>query len=61
MACRCGRTGRGGRVGVATSLFSPEDAHVAGGVVKVIRSVGQEVPAWLAELGQQVRHARLTG
>ena len=44
---RIGRTGRGGRKGVAVTLFSPEEQERAPGVERVLMGSGQEVPAWL--------------
>lgn len=46
---RIGRTGRVGNRGKATSFFDPSsDAAMAGGLAKILRQAGQEVPDWLA-------------
>lgn len=45
---RIGRTGRVGNRGKATSFFDPGiDRQVAGGLTKVLRQAGQEVPRFL--------------
>ena len=47
---RIGRTGRGGRRGVAVTLFSPEEQVRAPGVQRVLTGSGQGVPDWLSEM-----------
>lgn len=45
---RIGRTGRVGNRGKATSFFDPtSDGSMAGGLTKILKQAGQEVPDWL--------------
>jgi ATP-dependent RNA helicase DDX5/DBP2 len=47
---RIGRTGRAGSTGSACTLLTPEDARVAGELIRVLRSSDQPVPVELEKL-----------
>jgi superfamily II DNA/RNA helicase len=51
-ARRLGRLGRGGQPGVATTLFGPGDAPLAGALVAALRGSRQPVPEWLEDLAR---------
>eukprot|EP01026_Neomeris_dumetosa_P014913 TRINITY_DN15549_c0_g1_i1.p1 TRINITY_DN15549_c0_g1~~TRINITY_DN15549_c0_g1_i1.p1 ORF type:complete len:490 (+),score=87.24 TRINITY_DN15549_c0_g1_i1:158-1471(+) len=44
---RIGRTGRAGKKGLATALFSEKDSGLARALVETLTETGQEVPTWL--------------
>ena len=52
---RIGRTGRGGRSGIAHTLFTDVEKPLAAGLANVLRSAGEEVPAALAAFGGTVK------
>lgn len=56
---RIGRTGRNGRKGCAITLFTEEDRSLVGAVAKVAHASGAEVPAWLLNVGSNVRKDEL--
>lgn len=47
---RIGRTGRSDKKGVAYTLFTPEDARLAGNLIKVMQEAGQDVDSDLQTL-----------
>jgi ATP-dependent RNA helicase DBP3 len=52
---RIGRTGRGGKTGIAHTLFTPLDKAHAGELVNVLREAGAEVPSELLKFGTHVK------
>ncbi|KAI9102622.1 ATP-dependent RNA helicase Sum3 [Phlyctochytrium arcticum] len=47
---RIGRTARVGNQGLATSFFTEENSEFAAPLIKILKSVGQEVPEFLVEM-----------
>jgi ATP-dependent RNA helicase DBP3 len=52
---RIGRTGRGGRSGIAHTLFTDAEKTLAGELANVLRGAGEEVPPALAAFGGTVK------
>ncbi|RMZ75014.1 hypothetical protein DV737_g5522, partial [Chaetothyriales sp. CBS 132003] len=52
---RIGRTGRAGKHGLAITLFTEHDKALAGGLVNVLKSANQDVPADLLKFGTTVK------
>ncbi|KAI8056232.1 P-loop containing nucleoside triphosphate hydrolase protein [Syncephalis plumigaleata] len=52
---RIGRTGRGGRKGIAHTLFTSTEKHLAGALQNVLRQANQEVPEALRKFGDTVK------
>lgn len=53
---RIGRTGRNGRHGCAITLFTEEDEKLVGGVVKVAKASGADIPDWLMKIAGRIRN-----
>ncbi|EOD04565.1 hypothetical protein EMIHUDRAFT_230649 [Emiliania huxleyi CCMP1516] len=53
---RIGRTGRMGKQGVATSLFSPLNRPVARDLVTLLQEANQACPDWLVAIAEQSGH-----
>ncbi|KAI8872982.1 DEAD-domain-containing protein [Ramicandelaber brevisporus] len=47
---RCGRTGRAGNVGLATSFFNQGNRNIMKGLVELLTEAHQEVPEWLQNM-----------
>ncbi|ODQ50142.1 RNA helicase [Saitoella complicata NRRL Y-17804] len=52
---RIGRTGRGGRSGIAITMFTKEDKQHSGSLINVLKAAGQEVPEELMAFGTTVK------
>ncbi|RKP25219.1 P-loop containing nucleoside triphosphate hydrolase protein [Syncephalis pseudoplumigaleata] len=52
---RIGRTGRGGRKGIAHTLFTATEKHLAGALQNVLRQANQEIPEALRKFGGTVK------
>lgn len=51
---RIGRTGRAGKTGIATSLFTEKNKGVADDLIDLLKENNQEVPAFLESLAREV-------
>lgn len=52
---RIGRTGRAGQSGVAHTLFTEQEKHLAGALMNVLRDAGQHVPEELMKFGSHTK------
>jgi ATP-dependent RNA helicase DDX3X len=52
---RIGRTGRAGKKGLATAMFSDQNVTVAKDLADLMSEAGQEVPSWLLGFASQSR------
>ncbi|KAL9095419.1 MAG: hypothetical protein Q9165_002290 [Trypethelium subeluteriae] len=52
---RIGRTGRAGKTGLAITLFSQKDKHLAGELIGVLEKADQKVPEDLLKFGRTVK------
>ena len=52
---RIGRTGRAGQTGIAYTLFTEHEKHLAGALVNVLRDAGQPVPEELLKFGTHTK------
>ncbi|KAF2236305.1 dead box ATP-dependent rna helicase [Viridothelium virens] len=52
---RIGRTGRAGKTGLAITLFSQKDKHLAGELIGVLEKADQKVPNELLKFGRTVK------
>ncbi|KAI9688804.1 MAG: RNA-dependent ATPase [Bathelium mastoideum] len=52
---RIGRTGRAGKSGLAITLFSMHDKHLAGELINVLKKANQKVPPELLKFGTTVK------
>lgn len=52
---RIGRTGRAGQSGIAHTLFTEQEKHLAGALMNVLRDAGQEVPEELMKFGSHTK------
>ncbi|TID14154.1 hypothetical protein CANINC_004800 [Pichia inconspicua] len=52
---RIGRTGRAGKSGIAHTLFTEHEKHLAGSLGNVLRGAGQEVPEELMKFGSHTK------
>ncbi|GMG19746.1 unnamed protein product [Ambrosiozyma monospora] len=52
---RIGRTGRAGQTGVAHTLFTEQEKHLAGALMNVLRGGDQDVPEDLLKFGSTVK------
>ncbi|AAS53292.1 AFL080Wp [Eremothecium gossypii ATCC 10895] len=52
---RIGRTGRAGATGVAHTLFTEQEKHLAGALVNVLNGAGQPVPEELMKFGTHTK------
>ena len=48
-----GRTGRAGKKGFATALFSDKDSGLAKSLLEILKETQQEVPGWLQEYARR--------
>lgn len=53
---RIGRTGRAGKMGVAISLFTPENAHLSQRMIALLEEAKQQVPEQLTKLYQLLKN-----
>lgn len=52
---RCGRTGRGGKTGIAHTFFTPLDKSHSGELINVLKRAGTEVSEELMAFGTTVK------
>lgn len=52
---RIGRTGRAGKTGIAHTLFTKEEKHLAGALMNVLRGANQPVPDDLLQFGSYTK------
>lgn len=55
---RIGRTGRGGKTGVAITFFTEENRAVIRSIAHMIASMGQDVPDWILSMKKCVPNKR---
>jgi len=56
---RCGRTGRGGKKGIAHTFFTSDEKGLSGELINVLKSAGMDVPENLKAFGTVVKVSQL--